>query len=182
MQSANEFYPYIRLSSEAKEEPSLDEFNINERTYYYLKIFSDFKELNKKISWNWSAALFGFLWMAYRRMYLYTILYILIFYVGYKFLRIELISLLYYIFPSISGESLFKIIQYQNYCRYAILFFMPGLLGNVLYYSFIKRKISKNAAPVAGTSLIGLIPFLTIGIIYFSYKVLPTYLKLFEGS
>lgn len=182
MQSVKEFYPYIRLSSDAKEKPPLDELTIDERTYYYLKIFSDFKQLKKKISWNWSAALFGFLWLAYRRMYLYTVVYLLIFYIGYKFLRLQLIMKLMQLNPDLSAENIFKIFQYSNYIKYILLFLLPGLFGNFLYYSFLKKRISKNKTPINGTSIFGLLLFLAIGSLYFSIKVLPGYIKLFTGN
>ena len=58
------------MSEETNEENFKEEFETEEK--YYEKAF-DHLEKTGKHTWNWAAFLFGELWMAYRKMYLYTL-------------------------------------------------------------------------------------------------------------
>jgi Protein of unknown function (DUF2628) len=50
---------------------------IEDNQKYYLPKFTKFKTTNQKVSWNWAAFIFSFLWLLYRKQYwLFAILYI----------------------------------------------------------------------------------------------------------
>lgn len=157
-------YPYIRLSTDNKDLTSLNSYSINETTYYYLKTLADFsKNLKSKISWNWSAALFGFLWMAYRRMYFFTILYILLIDFVFDFIptSINLLS---------KNPLPIEFYTYKFYFEYILMFFLNGLFANRLYFHFIHQKLKRNVIPNSGVNIMALIIFLILTIVQ---KLLP---------
>jgi len=72
-----------------------------------------------KLSWNWSAFLFGSYWLAYRKMYLYAII-------------LVVVSLAISLF----GTSLWGF-------GMIIIWVARGLWSNGAYLSFVKRKVDK---------------------------------------
>jgi hypothetical protein len=84
---------------------------------YYLTKWKLMAGLNKKISWNWPAFLFGGFWLLYRKMYLYFFILLLV-------------------------GSLSAIPVIGMFISLAI-FIGLGLFGNYLYGKFTYEKLTK---------------------------------------
>ncbi|MBR5251574.1 MAG: DUF2628 domain-containing protein [Oscillospiraceae bacterium] len=80
---------------------------------YYLPKFRQFRQLNKKTSWNWCAFLFGPTWFIYRKMYLYA-------------LCIWGVAFLFTAITEGSGGLIFNI--------------ATGILGNWLYMHHLEQR------------------------------------------
>ncbi|NPA57981.1 MAG: DUF2628 domain-containing protein [Aquificae bacterium] len=91
---------------------------------YYLDRFKRFEE-GGSVSWNWSAFLFGVLWMFYRKMYLYGVLGFL----ATVFLNVLAVSL----FP----DNPLLLVGLQVW-----LWIGFGAFGNYIYYIFVKEKVA----------------------------------------
>lgn len=65
-----QFFDFVK-----KEDDTVD--NVSKSTQHYLDCFDKYKETGKKVSWNWSAFFFLYLWFLYRKMYLYGFLVLL---------------------------------------------------------------------------------------------------------
>lgn len=107
----------------------------------YVKAFKRLDETGKH-TWNWAAFFFGELWMAYRKMYLYT------FFVSVIDLIFSL-CVSFYVYGNFSSFYLlrndhpnlfFSIIL----CYWLISGVFTGYFGNALYYRTIKKKIKKG--------------------------------------
>lgn len=87
---------------------------------YYLAKWTKAGTSNKGnfMSWNWASFFGSFLWLAYRKMYLYS------FIIAFAFIFISLV------FPS--ANTIFIVIP-----------FLVGIFGNSLYYAFANKKIMK---------------------------------------
>ncbi|WP_457622140.1 DUF2628 domain-containing protein [Persephonella sp.] len=97
---------------------------IGKNSEYYIDKFKKFEE-GKSISWNWSAFLFGVLWMFYRKMYVYGLIALAVIFIINVFIAAlginQVIS---------TGISLWLWIGF-------------GMFGNYIYYIFVKNKIKK---------------------------------------
>lgn len=136
-----DYYLYVKLPKDSINETTLENSAIDPRTYYYLKLFSDFKNsLKNKIKWNWFAAFFGMQWLAYRKMYYFAIL----FNVFFILISFATEILLGSVFKNISHKALSNI---SSIIIYIISFFIMGFYGNRLYFNAITAKIKKNIPP-----------------------------------
>ncbi|WP_457624809.1 DUF2628 domain-containing protein [Persephonella sp.] len=99
---------------------------IGERADYYIEKFKKFEETGGALSWNWAAFFFGLLWMLYRKMYLYSAVFIvlLLFFIG---------ALIYF---GLYSEPVMIGIQLWLYVGF-------GAFGNYIYYTFVESKVSK---------------------------------------
>jgi uncharacterized membrane protein YkgB len=102
----NEFARFIGDNAE-KYLPKFRKFNIN-------------GENNAAATWHWPAFFFGFLWMAYRRMYAWA-----------------LVALF---FESLARYLAFYIIQHPIAAEVFIRIVF-GIIGNFLYYKYSKKRI-----------------------------------------
>lgn len=82
----------------------------------YEEMYRKMQARKSEISFNWGAALFGSLWFAYRRMYLEMIACILI----------DFLSSVVYLAINSNAINLILILIY-------------GIIGNKLYFNFLKR-------------------------------------------
>ena len=90
---------------------------------YYLEKWKQIEATGKKITWNWAAFLFHFLWFAYRKMYYYA--YIL---AGLFLIRL-------------SFKFQFDLPWFAGYLVKYFDWILPGMFGNYLYYHHARRKI-----------------------------------------
>lgn len=82
----------------------------------------------RSFSWNWGAALFGEIWMIYRKMYLYAALFILL-------------DVLYaVIFFLIMGDTEVPLVDTVFFLLQRVVL---GFFANVLYYLFAVRKLNR---------------------------------------
>ena len=111
---------------------------------YYL---TEFEKIQKKqLSWNWSAFLFGPIWLVYRKMFLQGLASSII---------MSLIFCCFYI-PLIMSTNCKDILTSSLFyiTIFTFLFFMTlhGILGNRLYYQHIKKQkflITKAYQPIS---------------------------------
>ncbi|SNZ09692.1 Protein of unknown function [Persephonella hydrogeniphila] len=99
---------------------------IGDRADYYIEKFKKFEETGSVLSWNWAAFFFGLLWMLYRKMYLYSAIFIILvlFFIG---------ALVYFNL-------------YNNLVMFGIqlwLYVGFGAFGNYIYYTYVESKVSK---------------------------------------
>lgn len=92
---------------------------IGKKSSYYLNQFNRLKDEDRIISWNWGGMIFGAYWFAYRKMYFYVILYIVIELLGDYFI-----------------DFTYGIFSY-------ILTIISGLFGNYLYMRHIEKTVEK---------------------------------------
>ncbi|MBY0462907.1 MAG: DUF2628 domain-containing protein [Alphaproteobacteria bacterium] len=124
-----------KIPKKPHNEPDCDVIN-----GYYQNVFTNILN-GKKSSWNWSAALFGALWLAYRKMYLIAFTAFLISSLLTFSLIIALIFITYgYKISEALGFYilLFWVIELLG----SFVFF--GLYGNFLYFSHLKKKTNNN--------------------------------------
>lgn len=100
-------------------DPSEEANFIGENSEYYVGVFQTMRSLSKKTSWNTSAFLFGGLWYAYRKMYLYAAVYA---------------SLAFFI--SLSG-TLGSIVS-------VALTICSSVFGNYLYMTYVQKKLQEE--------------------------------------
>ena len=108
----------------------------SEGEYYYIKAF---KRLDKtgKHTWNWAAFLFGSQWMLYRKMYLYSCLFLVI-------------SVMLSPLPIILSKHLLLIKSESDDILSIMIFFwfipnvLLGYFGNAVYYKAIEKRIQKG--------------------------------------
>lgn len=89
---------------------------------YYMKKWRKYLENENSISpsWNWPAFFFGYLWLAYRKMY----------FLAFLVLPINLISIL------VNSSAFTSFINWS-------LCFLLALYGNKLYFHYSKNQIEK---------------------------------------
>jgi hypothetical protein len=63
---------------ESEKQITKEEIFVGKNYDSYNKRWGSMKKRNSNLSWNWSIFLFGPLWLGYRKLHLYAILYILI--------------------------------------------------------------------------------------------------------
>jgi len=114
MISREHFLDFIRKKKETYAKAG----TLTYATRYYLRQFDQHAGQSWFASWNWAAALFPVSWMLYRRMYLYSFLYMLIH---------DLQSL-----------------WIESYVVKGLSFLAMGILGNNLYFYFINAKFAKG--------------------------------------
>jgi hypothetical protein len=117
--------PPIEVKIEKNVSPYFELF-IQENTAYYLPNWELIESTNSKYSWNWSAFLFTYFWLLYRKMYLASLTIFIIFFItDFVFLSIV--------------ESRSLIMWVYN----LIMFGLFGAYGNYLYLIHAKKKLSK---------------------------------------
>jgi len=109
------------------------EARYTKETAYYLHQFEHNKGARFFVSWNWSAAFFGVIWMLYRRMYVYAIIYLLL----------KLATPPPFSFLSAWPYITFVSTNTSHWIDLG-LFFVQGLFGNALYLDFARRKVQKG--------------------------------------
>ncbi len=122
-----QFLNFIRK----KKETNVGEDALTSSTRYYLRKFDQYGSASSSfISWNWAAAFFPVSWLLYRRMYLYTFLWMLISAAGSWSFGFSMVSAL-------------------------LPFFLMGALGNAMYFQFVKSKIKQGitSRPPSGWAL-----------------------------
>ena len=116
-----------------------------EEEEYYVKAFKRLDETGKN-TWNWAAFFFGPAWMAYRKMYLYAFLFVVIRGV-FEFRASSLFAFnIYGNFSSLhllenEHQGLYLSISVFSWLACSILM---GYFGNALYYNAVKKKIRKG--------------------------------------
>lgn len=129
------------MSEEIKEKCCEEEYLESEEAYY----IKAFERLNKtgKHTWNWAAFLFGHGWMLYRKMYLYSFLFVIFCAVSIS-LSVGLSPWIAYLL-SIKSELNRKVLLS---CFGILGWFLPNVLlgyfGNAVYYKAIKKRIRKG--------------------------------------
>lgn len=102
---------------------------------YYLLKWRSLEATNTLTSWNWAAFLWSPLWLAYRKMYVYAVLYWAISFA-----------------PDLCGSE-----EVSPFLDATLSLFLPlitGLFGNKMYYRSTLRKISrKQTSENAGPTL-----------------------------
>lgn len=116
-----QFYDFIKTNKEK-------EGTISKATQHYLDYFDKYQSTGKKSSWNWAAFFFTFQWMLYRKMYLFSFSFLILF-------VISTLSLIYLL----TSNTLWIISCLFILASY--LFF--GFFGNYIYYIHLKKKIKK---------------------------------------
>lgn len=133
--NVNKILPFIR-------KPVDNGDIITSDTRYYLDFFENNLSNNKIIKWNWSAGLFGGLWLLYRKMYSYAFAnYFIWFLIGKAFLSGISSS------PGISNEGALKRFLITYILLWLVEFILLGFLGSGLYASYIKDKIDRAERP-----------------------------------
>jgi len=105
------------------------EIFVGEKSSYYLDKWDEHQNSKFK-GWNWAAGVFAAEWMAYRKMYVEALLY-LIFIVAISF-ALNMLFRLWGI--SIAGELIAQIFR-----------ILAGLLGNILYQNKVLRVLRKTS-------------------------------------
>ena len=99
---------------------------------YYIDAFEKLDAVGKN-TWNWAAFFFGPSWMAYRKMYAYSFIALLLTYSFVWTMIAPLFAFTPFIpFGAMSGGGPFLA---------HILF---GLFGNALYYQVVKKRIARG--------------------------------------
>jgi len=101
---------------------------------YYTHAFTQI-EKGKKLTWNWSAALFGFYWFIYRKMYLAGIMIMLLEAIIYNIF-------LEYFFWQFSTSFSLKLIILSMLGLITVVIF--GFWGNAFYYKHLQKKVSQD--------------------------------------
>jgi len=123
---------------------------------YYITKWKVMAQSGSKLSWNWAAFLFPLVWLAYRKMHLYAVIYFLL----------------------LLGFSVAP--KYLRTFMWLGLWIGIGMLGNYLYGRYTYKKLLElkikftdedvfktQVAKAGGTSVLGLfISALTLFIIY----------------
>ncbi|WP_185806843.1 DUF2628 domain-containing protein [Bacillus salinus] len=97
---------------------------VGKRQEFYSKKWAQFKNQKNNLSWNWAAFLLGFVWLVYRKMYLYGYLALAI------IITVDIIYIL--ILKEAMSSSVF-----------AGTFIIFGLSGNQFYLDFVKKQVNK---------------------------------------
>jgi len=109
---------------------------IQKNADYYVNSWKKMKASNKKISWNWPSAIFGFLWMSYRKMFRMALVW---------FVMLGVLETLTLIGASMIGGKEFALGMGALFgISYALI--MPilfGLFGNYVYASFVYEKFKE---------------------------------------
>lgn len=106
----------IRKLLEEFSEEIIKDF-VQKNSDYYLAKWRLLSSKNSKISWNWSAFLFGVMWLGYRKMYLYSFIFVLL--------------------------TIFTIIPILGLFISLALWIGLGMVGNYLYGKFTYNKLTE---------------------------------------
>ena len=178
---------FLRLIKEPTESTSV----MSRATRYYLGIYDHFAGRKKWFpSWNWGSflsSMFGMelVWMVYRRMYLYAVMY----FFGLFFLTNIGFAILYFLNKNLSPEI--KSFLLQKFSDKDFLFFslkmvlwliklpiilMFGVYGNALYFRFLEAESQKKHLPKSGVSLVaaGIMLLITLSLVFLNNYLLQT--------
>lgn len=112
---------------------------------YYTEAF-ELLDKSGRHTWNWAAFFFGPCWMAYRKMYLYALLVLLLAYPAVGVLATFISGVLCILFPICfaSGAFAFSTGMWMFFCMPLIVHCLYGYFGNALYYRIIRRRVSEG--------------------------------------
>jgi hypothetical protein len=125
----SQFLDFIKKDSDTPQK-------LTKQTQYYLDYYDQFMKTGRKTSWNWSAALGGFFWGAYRRMYLY--MFLLNFGLMLLLLPLHSYEILFDKSLNLTTKLLFSL------CNFLIIGVIDGGVGNFFYIKFVQKKINKG--------------------------------------
>ncbi|MFC1840836.1 DUF2628 domain-containing protein [Thermodesulfobacteriota bacterium] len=106
-----------------------------------LKYLKQFKKFNVdgadtfKITWNWAAFIFGFLWFLYRKLYYWAFI---VFISGIAFLYIG--SRMFYVILFFLTNDQMGSSEWGVYCALITIKAVWGITGNYIYYKHLKKK------------------------------------------
>lgn len=148
---------------------------------YYHKVFNQFKEHPGKIvSWNWSAFLFGFVWMAYRKMYVEAIVFVIL------YCAMIMPMYLWSTILMAQGDTSMQTMAMQYgfyFLDFAYMMLLPGLIGNKIYFWKLKRKYARqdyqvtSALSVPHTTVFLMLLLAALGACYMLFAVPEEVLK-----
>jgi len=98
---------------------------IDNNSNFYLSKWEGMKDSAFKLSWNWASFLAALLWLTYRKMYLYSLITILI------------------LFAIGVIEGILGVPTGIDFGITLLIWVSFGFVGNYLYYRYAKRKILK---------------------------------------
>lgn len=125
---------------------------------YYSEVYQGML-VNHHTRWNWSAAVFGSIWLAYRKMYALALAYIIL-----RNLCIALVS----INGGISDSQTLTI----GICFHVFAFLIFGLFGNMVYFKDLQRRYhSKKWKHKLGTVDYIAVGFWFVGALFDPYMV-----------
>jgi len=135
----------IVSADESKPEVTEGEFAefIGDKAERYFRKFKNFNITNPKkvaVTWNWTAFLFAYVWMAYRKMYawaVYSVVIILLYFTG-LFLLSFLLSYLPFSVREFLAYTILPFLVLIGFALPAIAF---GIAGNYVYFRFVRKKI-----------------------------------------
>lgn len=87
-------------------------------------------------TWNWPASMYGFIWMLYRKLYLWALIAFLF---NVCIPIITIIALAIWDFPKLFSPTL-HLIGYSLGITYAVVW---GITGNYIYYKHLKKEINE---------------------------------------
>lgn len=105
------------------------------RANYYEKVFG-YLEKEKTHTWNWAAFFFGSNWMAYRKMYMYSILSSL-----FSLLWWVVLLMLAGMLTSINNDVISVFLMFLGIPLALVPNCLFGYYGNFLYYLTVKERI-----------------------------------------
>ncbi len=109
---------------------------------YYADVF-ELLDKSGKHTWNWAAFFFGPCWMAYRKMYLYSLLGLLLAYPAIGIFATFISGLSCLLFPVCfaTGAFAFGTGMWMLFCMPLIVHCLYGYFGNALYYRIVRQRI-----------------------------------------
>lgn len=122
IQSAESEFNFNNFSSDEVTLHELQLFIGIDNSNYYLEKWEKYikNENSLSPSWNWTAFLFGFFWISYRKMY----------FLAYSSIIINLVSILV-------NSSTFTLFVNWSFC------FLIALFSNKLYFHYAKNQVKK---------------------------------------
>lgn len=98
---------------------------VGEKGYVYYSKFKEMEVSNKKITFNWCSFLFGGCWFVYRKMWLPSIVYIIL------SMTISFLDAYGYIVNEVTG-----VLE-------IVLWVLSGIFGNLIYMKHVNRHVAK---------------------------------------
>ncbi len=162
-------------------------------TLYYMNLYDHFPTKKWFASWNWPAFFWGFfgmelVWMLYRRMYFYAILYMAALFGALTVLTVGTGIFMNIPFATVTPTGMIPLLMALKHCRLflqMVLALAFGVWGNALYFSHVRRQLSRGSESQGGTSLgipllfmviMLVVPFLLLKSMY------PSFYDQFQGG
>lgn len=112
----------------------------------YLPLWNKFQEKRWFLSWNWSAFFFGWVWLAYRRMYFYSIALFM-----WPIMLLGGLFFVWGLFPPVDpGDTYlgFALI----WCIFILSDILFVILANALYLNWMAKKLVRNGQARGGVN------------------------------